>query len=86
MSYSFEATPRVVSHRNDKYREQEEKAATNIMHDKRIFRGNVHNLQNIRKVMTPAEQDDMRVTREKEEKQEQMLQTQLAAFKKSKLK
>jgi hypothetical protein len=68
MSYSFDAAPRVVSHRPEKYREQEEKAATNMMNDKRIFRGNVHNLTNLRKAMTPAEQDDIRVTREKEVK------------------
>jgi hypothetical protein len=75
MSYSFDAAPRVVSHRNEKYRESEEKVATNLMHDKRVFRGNVHNLTNLRKAMTPAEADDMRVTREKEVKQEEMLKT-----------
>lgn len=86
MSYTFEAAPRVVSNTRDKYRDTGNAGPTNIMHDKRIFRGNVHNLTNLRKAMTPAEQDDARVTREKEERQEEMLKTQLAQFKKSKLK
>ena len=75
MSYTFEAAPRVVSNTRDKYRDTADRGPANIMHDKRIFRGNVHNLTNLRKAMTPAEQDDARVTREKEERQEEMLKT-----------
>ena len=86
MSYSFDAAPRVVAPQTEKYRDAKENIPTNMMHDKRIFRGNVHNLQNLRKAMTPMEADEQRVTREKETRQEEMLRTQLAAFKKSKLK
>lgn len=85
MSYSFDAAPRVVAPQTEKYRDKEN-VPTNMMHDKRIFRGNVHNLSNLRKALTPAEADEQRVTREKETRQEEMLKTQLAAFKKSKLK
>ena len=44
MSYSFDAAPRVVAPQTEKYRDAKENIPTNMMHDKRIFRGNVHNL------------------------------------------
>lgn len=45
MSYGFEAAPKVVQNKA-KYKEEddEERLALNIMYDKRVFRGNTHNM------------------------------------------
>jgi hypothetical protein len=55
MSYNFEAAPKVV-HNKPKYKEQEddeERLALNIMYDKRVFRGNTHNMNLLDKNLTP---------------------------------
>ena len=62
MSQSFEgAQPQVVRGKN-KYREgnsnDEQRVALNIMYDKRVFRGNTHNLQNLKKNLTPAQKEE----------------------------
>ena len=54
MSYNFEAAPKVV-HNKPKYKdeEEEERLALNIMYDKRVFRGNTHNMNILEKNLTP---------------------------------
>jgi len=85
MSAGFEAAPRVVESRS-KYRDEddEERLALNIMYDKRVFRGNTHNMNMISKNITPAEQEDMRVKEEREKKKVEMIRRQLIEFKKKK--
>jgi hypothetical protein len=83
MSAGFEAIPRVVESRS-KYREEgeDDRFALNVMYDKRVFRGNTHNMQNISKNMTPAQQEEMRVKEEREKKKVEMIKRQLIEFKK----
>ena len=38
--------------------EEEGRQALNIMFDKRVFRGNTHNLQNLKKNLTPAQKEE----------------------------
>jgi len=82
-TYSFEAEPRVVSQRTNKYKEQ---ANANLMHNSRIYRGAVHSLHNIKDTMTPQEKEAMDFEKVKEEKQKEMMKTQLDNFKRSKVK
>jgi hypothetical protein len=84
MSAGFEAAPRVVESRA-KYREDEDdedRLALNIMYDKRVFRGNTHNMNMITKNMTPAQQEELRVREEREKKKVEMIKRQLIEFKK----
>lgn len=85
MSTGFEAAPRVVESRS-KYRDEdeEERLALNIMYDKRVFRGNTHNMNMISKNMTPAQQEELRVKEEREKKKVEMIKRQLIEFKKKK--
>ena len=85
MNSGFEAAPRVVESRS-KFREEddEERLALNIMYDKRVFRGNTHNMTNLAKNMTPAQQEELRVKEEREKKKVEMIKRQLIEFKKKK--
>ncbi|CAI2385825.1 unnamed protein product [Moneuplotes crassus] len=85
MSTGFEAAPRVVDSRS-KYRDEEddERLALNIMYDKRVFRGNTHNMNMITKNLTPAQQEELRVQEERGKKKVEMIKRQLIEFKKKK--
>ena len=59
MSYAFKgAEPKVVKNKSQ-YRaadeDDEDRTALNIMHDKRVFRGNTHGLNILKQNMTPAQ-------------------------------
>ena len=56
------------------------------MHNSRIYRGAVHSLHNIKDTMTPQEKEAMDFEKVKEEKQKEMMKTQLDNFKRSKVK
>lgn len=62
-----------------------DKAALNIMHDKRVFRGNTNGM-NILKPdnLNPAQRDELRIKAERERLKFEMIKTQLIEFKKSK--
>ena len=60
--------------------------AINLMYDKRVFRGHVHDIHNIPPVLSPQEQEELHLQKEKEKKQEEMMKRQLESFKKSKTK
>ena len=84
-SYSFTSEPRVVSQRSQNYN-TEDRMNMNLMYDKRVFRGHVHNAHNIRQVLSPQEQEEINIQKEKERRQNEMMNAQLEAFKKSKVK
>ena len=84
-AYSFNSEPRVVSTRSEKYAPGE-RMTMNLMYDKRVFRGHVHDIHNIRPVLSPQEQEELHIQKEKEKKQEEMMKRQLDAFKKNKTK
>lgn len=52
---------------------EDEKPALNIMYDKRVFRGNTHNLNLIKANMTPAQKEDLRIKEEREKKKVEMI-------------
>lgn len=54
------------------------------MYDKRVFRGNTHNLNLIKANLTPAQKEDLRIKEEREKKKVEMIKQQLIEFKKSK--
>ena len=54
------------------------------MHDKRVFRGNTHNMNLMKNNMTPAQKEDARIKQERERKKVEMIKAQLIEFKKSK--
>ena len=82
-AYSFNSEPRVVSTRSEKYL-PEDKMTMNLMYDKRVFRGHVHDIHNIRPVLSPQEQEELHLRKEKERQQQEMMKKQLEAFKKNK--
>ena len=84
-AYSFNSEPRVVSTRSEKFK-PEDRMSMNLMYDKRVFRGHVHDIHNIRPVLSPQEQEELHLQKEKEKKQEEMMKRQLEAFKKNKTK
>lgn len=84
-SYSFTSEPRVVANRTENYK-PEERMSMNLMYDKRVYRGHVHNVHNIRADITPQQQEQEHFQKEKEAKQLEMMKSQLDAFKKSKVK
>lgn len=51
----------------------EDKPALNIMYDKRVFRGNTHNLTLIKANMTPAQKEEIRIKEERERKKVEMI-------------
>ena len=66
--------------------EDEDRAALNIMYDKRVFRGNTHNMNILKTNLTPAQKEDLRIKEERETKKVEMIKQQLIEFKKSKSK
>jgi hypothetical protein len=49
--------------------------ALNIMHDKRVFRGNTHNMQIIKSNLTPAQKEEIRIKDEREKKKVEMIKS-----------
>jgi hypothetical protein len=87
MAQTFEgAQPQVVrGKQKNPYRpmgnayDEEEPSARetlNIMHDKRVFRGNTHGINNLKtneKNFTAAEKDEQRITADRENKKIEMI-------------
>ena len=62
-----------------------DKAALNIMHDKRVFRGTTNGMNIIKPDnLTPAQRDELRIKAERERLKFEMIKNQLIEFKKSK--
>jgi hypothetical protein len=97
MSQTFEgAQPKVVKGKQ-KFRDTanystaddedvDERKALNIMYDKRVFRGNTHNVNLLKQNLTPAQKEELRIKAEKEKKKVEMIKQQLIEFKNSKKK
>lgn len=93
MSQSFSgAEPKVVRNKakfNESYgaipeETEDGRDALNIMHDKRVFRGNTHNMNLIKQNMTPSQKEDERIKQERDRKKVEMIKAQLIEFKKAK--
>ena len=90
MSQSFGgAEPKVVKTKQ-KYNpgaeeegDEDERVALNIMYDKRVFRGNTHNMNLIKQNLTPAQKEELRIKAERERKKVEMIKQQIIEFKKS---
>ena len=52
--------------------EEGERDALNIMYDKRVFRGNTHNIKML-KSLTPAQKEEQRIKMEREKKKVEMI-------------
>jgi len=59
----------------------DQREALNIMHDKRVFRGNTHNMNTLAN-MTAAQKDEHRIRQEQETKKIEMIKSQLLQYKK----
>ena len=53
--------------------EEDSREALNIMYDKRVFRGNTHNLNLLKQNMTPAQKEEQRIKVEREKKKVEMI-------------
>jgi len=53
--------------------EEEGRNALNIMYDKRVFRGNTHNQNVLKKNLTPAQKEEQRIKEERERKKIEMI-------------
>lgn len=62
------------------------RTALNIMHDKRVFRGNTHGMNVLKPndTLTPAQRDELRIKAERERLKFEMIKNQLVEFKKAK--
>lgn len=56
----------------------------NIMHDKRVFRGNTYDLNLLKSNLTPMQKEELRIKAERERKKMEMIKSQLVEFKKAK--
>ena len=85
MTQTFEgAQPKVVRAKN-KFKdgayntfsnyedEEDDRQALNIMYDKRVFRGNTHNLNLLKQNLTPAQKEEQRIKMEREKKKVEMI-------------
>ena len=45
------------------------------MYDKRVFRGNTHNLNILSKKLTPAQKEELRIKEEREKKKVEMIKS-----------
>ena len=61
---------------------EDEREALNIMYDKRVFRGNTHNMNLLNSNLTPAQKEELRIKQERENKKIEMIKKQLIDFKK----
>ena len=53
--------------------EDSDRNTLNIMYDKRVFRGNTHNLNLLKANMTPAQKEEQRIKHERELKKVEMI-------------
>jgi hypothetical protein len=53
--------------------EEDGRQALNIMYDKRVFRGNTHNLNILKQHLTPAQKEEQRIKEEREKKKIEMI-------------
>ena len=53
--------------------DDDERQALNIMYDKRVFRGNTHNLNLLKQNLTPAQKEEQRIKMEREKKKVEMI-------------
>lgn len=53
--------------------EEDDRQALNIMYDKRVFRGNTHNLNLLKQNLTPAQKEEQRIKLERERKKVEMI-------------
>lgn len=83
------AQPKVVKGKtkfNEEPTGEDERTALNIMHDKRVHRGNTHNVNAIKQNLTPAQKEELRIKEEREKKKVEMIRQQLILFKTAKKK
>lgn len=59
----------------------EKREALNIMHDKRVFRGNTHNMKVIQPNLTAQQKDEQRIHEEQEKRKIEMIKNQILQFK-----
>ena len=59
----------------------EKREALNIMHDKRVFRGNTHNMKVIQPSLTAQQKDEQRIHEEQEKRKIEMIKNQILQFK-----
>ena len=85
MAYSFSSDNKLVSVKTERFN-PEQQPLTNLMHNKRVFRGHIHNVHNIRHQLSPLEQEHQHMQTEKENRQIEMLKSQIESFKNSKIK
>jgi len=55
--------------------EEEGRQALNIMYDKRVFRGNTHNVHQAKQTLTPAQKEEIRIKEEREKKKIEMIKS-----------
>ena len=55
--------------------EDDGRNALNIMYDKRVFRGNTHNLNILSKKLTPAQKEELRIKEEREKKKIEIIKS-----------
>lgn len=96
MSQAFEGAQPQVLRQKPKYKTQasngfyedeennDQREALNIMHDKRVFRGNTHNMNLIQANMTAQQKDEQRIKEEQERKKIEMIKSQLLQYKRQK--
>jgi len=53
--------------------DEDDREALNIMYDKRVFRGNTHNLNLLKQNLTPAQKEEQRIKMEREKKKVEMI-------------
>ena len=88
MSQAFEGAQPQVLRQKPKYKTQnlsngfyeesqdaDQREPLNIMHDKRVFRGNTHNMNLIQANMTAQQKDDLRIKEEQEKKKIEMIKS-----------
>jgi radial spoke head protein 3 len=80
-SYSFNSEPRVVNQRTDKYRPESRSSKTS-----KLTNPLSGSKSDFKSKLTPQEQEKAQIEKQKELKQQEMMKTQLEAFKKSKIK
>jgi hypothetical protein len=55
------------------FADDDERNPLNIMYDKRVFRGNTHNMNLLKTNLTPAQKEDERIKMERDRKKVEMI-------------
>ena len=77
--YAFSSAPQAVGARGrSKYRspfgeDYGAPSSSNIMYDKRVFRGNTYNMNLLKQNLTPAQKEEQRIKMEREKKKVEMI-------------